>query len=109
MSNREKIAEALSEGSVDRAKLARRYYALCDLRDATYVEAQPLEAELDTLNVQIQQLQAQAEAKAREIEAVWGPNWITLKREISDLASVLRRIPSRASLEEKPAEAAAAE
>lgn len=73
-----------------------RYYALCDVRDETYAKVKPLRAELELLNAQVQLAQDKANAKALEISnALGGKDWLTLKKEIAQLARSLGRIPPR--------------
>jgi uncharacterized coiled-coil DUF342 family protein len=96
------VAAALSVEGEHRNRQARRYYELCDLRDAVYAKAQPIENELDAVNAQIQTLQAKATDLAQQIERTWGPNHLALKRSIRILAAELgqngNRIPPRESL-----------
>lgn len=92
------ITAALKSGAVDKVKLARRYYALCDLRDATYKDAEPLEKALEKANLEAERARLKAEEIAKQVEAVWGPNWFALKREIAEIAGILRKIPPRDQL-----------
>lgn len=55
--------------------------------DATNAKIAPIQAELDAINAEIQVLQAKAFEKAAQIEAIWGPNWVTFKRNHGILAS----------------------
>lgn len=73
-----------------------KYYAMCDLRDATYEKVKPLRAELESLNSQVLLAQEKANAKAAEISAaLGGKDWVALKKEIAQLARSLGRIPPR--------------
>ena len=80
----------------DRKKMAARYYELCDLRDARYAEAEPLEEKLAAANARCEAARVEANALAAEIEAVWGGEaWLALKKEIADIARFFGRIPPR--------------
>jgi hypothetical protein len=92
------ITAALKSGAVDKVKLARRYYALCDLRDAAYAEAEPIEKALEQANLEAEAARLKADELSKKVEAIWGPNWFSLKREIADIAGILRKIPPRDSL-----------
>ena len=79
----------------DRAALLRRYYDLCDHRDARYAAAAPLEAELDQVNAERERLRLRAGELAAGIEAAWGPDWLAAKKEIADIARFFQRVPPR--------------
>jgi hypothetical protein len=80
----------------DRAALARRYHELCDLRDARYAEAAPLEAKLDAANARCEAARVEALELAAKVEAVWGgESWLALKKEIADIARFFGRVPPR--------------
>lgn len=87
----------------DREKMVARYYALCDVRDAAYAEAAPIEAKLDAANLRAMAAQQEAEKLAEEIEQTWAKHsedgtktgWLALKKEIADIARFLHKIPPR--------------
>ena len=87
----------------DRKKMAERYHELCDKRDRVYKEAEPLEAELDRVNLERMKLEAKAHELASQIEETWAKGsekgtkegWIELKKEIADIARFLIKIPSK--------------
>lgn len=89
------IQNALSASNELRGKLVDAYYALCDQRDATYAKAAPVEAELAKASAAVQAAQAVESDLACQVEAIWGPDWLALKREIANLARSLGRIPPR--------------
>jgi chromosome segregation ATPase len=86
-----------------REEMVRRYYELCDRRDAAYEEADPLEKKLDAANAKVMAAQAEASALAEQIEETWAAasddgtreGWLALKKEIADIAAFLRKIPPR--------------
>lgn len=87
----------------DRVKLARRYYELCDRRDAAYRACEPAEVELAAVNARIQADQAKAAELAEQIEQTWAAasddgtkeGWLKLKKEIADIARFFGRVPPR--------------
>lgn len=90
------IEKLLSQDSDERAKMAATYHALCDARDAVNAKVAPLQQQLDAAIVATQAAQAEELRIAGEIEAVWGPNWLPLKKRIAELARALGKIPPRA-------------
>lgn len=78
-----------------KAALVAKYYELCDQRDAVYAKARPVESALAAQSAVVQAEQAKEAALAAEVEAIWGPNWIALKKEIADIARTLVKIPPR--------------
>ena len=90
------VAEAMTKSADLRGKLLEQYFTLCDARDAVYAKAAPVQAELDKAIAATQACQATEAALAREIESIWGPNWVAMKKEIAQLAAVLGKIPPRA-------------
>lgn len=90
------VTEAMTKSADLRGKLLEQYYSLCDARDAVYAKAKPAEEALAAAVARTQECQAAENAAAREVEAIWGPNWLALKKEIAQLAAVLGKIPPRA-------------
>lgn len=74
---------------------ARRYYDLCDQRDAAYARAAPIEATLAEANARCEAARLEAGELAAEVEAAWGPDHLALKTEIAGLARFLGKIPPR--------------
>lgn len=91
-----KIAELLATDQADRQLQLEKYYAMCDARDEVLKVIAPLQADLDVLNAQAEEARVKAMAKAAEIEVAWGPDWVTLKRRIGEMAKVLGKVPPRA-------------
>lgn len=66
------------------------YKKLCDLRDSVNEQNKPLEAELDAVNVQIEELRQRSMQIAHRIDENRGfGNWFNLKRDIGILAQAL--------------------
>lgn len=86
---------ALESSAELRSKMLGMYYQLCDQRDAVYAKAAPIEAQLAEASLRVQDAKAVETALAEQVEAIWGPNWFDLKREISRLAASIGRIPPR--------------
>jgi uncharacterized coiled-coil DUF342 family protein len=94
----QQIDAAVERQRAYRNEQAKHYYALCDLRDEVYRQVQPLEDELAKVNEQIEELRKKQFDLALAIEKGWGPNWLTLKKEIKEIAGALGKIPPRESL-----------
>jgi uncharacterized protein involved in exopolysaccharide biosynthesis len=69
--------------------LKDQYDKLCAQRDDAYAKARPLEDRLTAVNVRIAELNAEATALASQIEDIWGPSWLSLKKQIGVLAKAL--------------------
>lgn len=91
----ENIKGALNASAELRGKLLASYYALCDQRDAVKAAAAPVEAALAEAIVKTQEAQAVEADLAKQVEAIWGPDWLVLKKEIAELAKSLGKIPHR--------------
>jgi uncharacterized coiled-coil DUF342 family protein len=76
-------------------EMLKRYYELCDQRDAIYEQVQPLEDQLSGVNAQIEPLRIKALELATQIDSQMGRNFIDIKQEIRQIASYLGRIPPR--------------
>lgn len=90
------IEELLKQDASDRAKMVQTYYALCDARDEVNARVAPVQAELDAAIAKTQAARAEELKLAAQIDALWGPNWIPLKKRIAELARILVKIPPRA-------------
>ena len=86
---------AIQSSAELRAQMIGMYYQLCDQRDSVYAQSAPIEKQLADASLRVQEAKAVETALAEQVEAIWGPNWFDLKREISRLAAALGRIPPR--------------
>ena len=95
MEKQDSIKSALAEASKVTDTRVQMYYRLCDLRDSVNAKVKPLQAKLDEACAVTIAAQEKERAIAAEIEAVWGPDWIALKKQIADLARSIGKIPAR--------------
>lgn len=89
------IDTLLAQDSADRAKMLATYYALCDARDDVAARVAPIQAQLDAACARTQAARDEEMRLAAQIEAEWGPSWVSLKKRIGELARVLVKIPPR--------------
>lgn len=92
---KQSIQELLARAGNYREQLAAEYYQLTDARDAVYEKAKPVEEKLAAACLRTEAAKAEELKLAAEVEAIWGPDWIALKKRIADIARVLIRIPPR--------------
>lgn len=74
-----------------------RLYELIDHRDRVNKSNEPLEAELDKVNLEAEKLRLKAEEISRKIDENRGGGayWLALKKEIGFICTGLGRMPPR--------------
>ena len=87
------IKEALAAASKASDLRLSSYRELCAVRDTVNAKVAPVQIALDKAIAATQKAQAEEAKLASQIDALWGSDWIALKREIANLARSLGKIP----------------
>jgi hypothetical protein len=87
------IKEALAAASKASDLRLSSYRELCAVRDTVNTKVAPVQAALDRAIVATQKAQLEEQRLAAQIDALWGEDWVALKREIANLARSLGKIP----------------
>lgn len=90
------LQEVLAKSDAERERLAAEYHELCAARDAVLKKAEPVEKKLAAAVFETAKAREKEMALAAEVEAIWGPNWLALKKRIADIARTLGKIPPKA-------------
>lgn len=87
------IDSLLAKDDATRAALTATYRELCAARDEVNAKVAPVQERLDVAILKTAAARAEELALAAEIEALWGPRWLELKRRIAEIARSLGKIP----------------